>query len=405
MVSIAQSMSVKSLQMESDKELKGLTALQAYQFNKAYDGPTHQADIYSGLYAAFNALNRPGFNILEGHDGDVKALAFVPNSSIVYSAGADGKLIKWDLNDSSNRGQILMQNANLSNTALSISPDGKWLACGTDGAGIQLFNLSYMGLNPTPLILNGHSGKIRALIFSPDNQTLYSTGKDNTIIKWDVKNQTNKQTISNTGAIAKMDISTDGSTIAAGTSDGEIVVFYTGQDYFKKVIHSDKSNPISCIAQSKNGKLLATGDKQGNISIWSVDSGKLIATLRGHLAKTIVQDLQFSPDNQLLGSVGKDGTVRLWDLSDYSNPPVVLKDHQGFCLSIAFSSDSHLFITGSNESPRLIYRPTSTEFMANKINERLTRNMTKEEWKTYVASDIEYETTRKASTTHKIGVK
>jgi WD40 repeat protein len=130
-----------------------------------------------------------------------------------------------------------------------------------------------------------------------------------------------------------------------------------------------------------------------------------MATLRGHLAKTIVEDVQFSPDNQLLGSVGTDGTVRLWDLSDYSNPPVVLKDHQGFCLSIAFSSDSHLFITGSSESPRLIYRPTSTDFMASAINEKLTRNMTKEEWKTYVAPDIEYETTRKSSTKHTIGVK
>jgi WD40 repeat protein/energy-coupling factor transporter ATP-binding protein EcfA2 len=406
MVSIAQSMSVKSLQIETDKDLKGLTALQAYQFNRSYNGPAHQADIYSGLYAAFKALNRPGFNILEGHDGDVKALTFVPNSSIVYSTGTDGKLIKWDLNDSSNRGQVLLQNPNLSNTALAISPDGKWLACGTDGAGIQLFNLAYMGFNPTPIVLIGHSGKIRSLIFAPDNQTLYSSGtNDNSIIKWDISSQANKQTISNAGRITKMDISTDGSTIAAGTLDGEILIFYTTQDYFKKVIRSDKSNPISCIAQSKNGKLLATGDKQGNISIWSVDSGKLIATLRGHLAKTIVSDVQFSPDNQLLGSVGTDGTVRLWDLSDFSNPPVVLKDHQGYCFSIAFSSDSHLFITGSSESPRLIYRPTSTEFMANSINDKLTRNMTKEEWKTYVASDIDYETTRKTTGSHKIGIK
>jgi WD40 repeat protein/energy-coupling factor transporter ATP-binding protein EcfA2 len=405
MLSIAQSMSVKSLQIEADKELKGLTALQAYQFNKSFNGPMHQADIYGGLYAAMKSLNQPGFNILNGHEGDVQALAFVPGSSLAYSTGTDGKLILWDLSDTAHKARVLLENPNISNTALAVSPDGKWLACGTDGAGIQLFNLAYMGINPTPKTLNGHSGKIRSLVFASDNQTLYSTGTDNTIIIWDVKSQTTRKTIPNAGRISKMDISADGNAIAAGTLDGEILVFYPSQDFYKKVLHTDKSNPVSCIAQSKNGKWIATGDKQGNISLWSVDSGRLIATLRGHLAKTIVEDLQFSPDNELLGSVGTDGTVRLWDPSDPSNPPVVLKDNQGFCLSIAFSSDSHLFITGSSENPRLIFRPTSTEFMANSINDKLTRNMSKEEWRTYVASDIDYEATHKLSASHQIGIK
>ena len=404
MLSIAQSMSVKSLQIETDKDLKGLTALQAYQFNKSYNGPSHQADIYNGLYAAMKTLNPPGFNILDGHEGDVQAVAFVPGSSLVYSTGTDGKLIRWDLSDSIHTAQVLIQNPNISNTALAISPDGKWLACGTDGAGIQLFNLAYMGINPTPKTLKGQTGKIRSLVFAPDNQTLYSTS-DNTIIQWNVKSQTNTKTITNAGRISKLDISADGNALAAGTLEGEVLVFYPSQDFYKKVVHSDKSNPVSCIAQSKNGKWIATGDKQGNISLWSVDSGKLITTLRGHLAKTIVEDVEFSPDNQLLGSVGADGTIRLWDLSDFSNPPVVLKDNQGFCLSIAFSSDSHMFITGSSDNPRLIFRPTSTDFMANSINSKLTRNMTKEEWKTYVASDIDYEATRKNIQSHIIGVK
>ena len=101
----------------------------------------------------------------------MQALAFVPGSSIVYSTGTDGKLILWDLSDTAHNARVLLQNPNLSNTALAISPDGKWLACGTDGAGIQLFNLAYMGINPTPKTLNGHSGKIRSLVFAPDNQT------------------------------------------------------------------------------------------------------------------------------------------------------------------------------------------------------------------------------------------
>ena len=51
------------------------------------------------------------------------------------------------------------------------------------------------------------------------------------------------------------------------------------------------------------------------ICLWEVDTGKQIATFRGH--PTDVHALAFSPDNKLLASASYDGTILLWDLTPY----------------------------------------------------------------------------------------
>ena len=51
------------------------------------------------------------------------------------------------------------------------------------------------------------------------------------------------------------------------------------------------------------------------IYLWEVDTGKTITTFWGHPIH--IQALTFSPDNKLLASVGKDGSILLWDLSPY----------------------------------------------------------------------------------------
>jgi len=57
------------------------------------------------------------------------------------------------------------------------------------------------------------------------------------------------------------------------------------------------------------------GMKKMVICLWEVETGKQIATFRGH--PTDVHALAFSPDNKLLASTGYDGTILLWDLTPY----------------------------------------------------------------------------------------
>jgi hypothetical protein len=51
-----------------------------------------------------------------------------------------------------------------------------------------------------------------------------------------------------------------------------------------------------------------------------------------------------------------------------------------------------MIISGTYESSdNLTGRPTSVNMLTEGVCNKLTRNLTPEEWKTYVGSDIEYE--------------
>ncbi len=99
MLSIAQSMAVKSEQMRTDTLLKGLLAYQSYAFNKQYEGIAYDPDVFKSAYNGIKFFKGDGFNIHDGHTSLVRTM--VPYKGNVISGASDGRVISWDFSDNS----------------------------------------------------------------------------------------------------------------------------------------------------------------------------------------------------------------------------------------------------------------------------------------------------------------
>ena len=69
-------------------------------------------------------------------------------------------------------------------------------------------------------------------------------------------------------------------------------------------------------------------------------------------------------------------------------------DNEGFIFVIEFSPDSKTIIAGaSGGGDNLVSRPSHVDYMVPEICNYVSRNMSQDEWNTYVGKDIAYERT------------
>jgi WD40 repeat protein len=132
-------------------------------------------------------------------------------------------------------------------------------------------------------------------------------------------------------------------------------------DSKNQVFLQGHTNMVSCIAISKCGKFIASGQQthmgfQADIIIWDFESRKLIKRLALHKVK--VQALAFSPSGKYLASLGgeDDNSVIVWDMVKYAaicGSPAST-DSSGVTLSLAYLNKSDTqFVTGGHGTLRV----------------------------------------------------
>ncbi|MCG8409894.1 MAG: hypothetical protein MI739_01250 [Bacteroidales bacterium] len=388
MLSISRSMAVKAQQISDNNQLKALIAYQSYLFNEKFDGPKRDPDVYLGLFYALKGLKGESFNALNEHDGAVMDVVFAPESEMMYTTGGDGKIFRWDLTKEVKNPEVIAEN-DFIQRALTITKDGKWLICGTDQTNILVFSLGDKVKREK--VLKGHTSFVTNLVVAPDNSFFISSSNDQTVRKWDLSTFESEIILKSSSKINSIDISPDSKNIMTGTHDGKIQVYDLETLSTPTIVGKGNRNAITSVKYNNQGNWIVSGDSRGNVRIWNVKDYKEIKNLQGH--KSRIYDMDFQVGDKILATSSLDGTVRIWDCENLNNPAIELKDHQSWVLSIAFSPNGEKLITSSDREDRILIWDVKVDFVASEIAERIERNMTQDEWDTYVAKDIDYEKT------------
>ena len=95
----------------------------------------------------------------------------------------------------------------------------------------------------------------------------------------------------------------------------------------------------------------------------------------------------FSPDGTRIVSASWDTTVRVWNPDTGQEIGDPLKGHTYGVLGVAFSPDGHRLATGSADGTIRLWPGFASPDM---LCAKLTANMSHQQWRDWVSTDIDY---------------
>jgi len=204
--------------------------------------------------------------------------------------------------------------------------------------------------------LKGHFGKVYAMHWAGDSETLVSASQDGKLIIW------NAQTTMKTHAIPLRSSwvmtcafeQSKGNLIACGGLDNLCSIYNISQPQQTRAAKELAAHDgyLSCCRFITENRLLTSSGDSSCIE-WDVETGDVLQTFSDHTGDAM--SLSISPtDPNVFVSGSVDTTARIWDIRSGKNVQTHV-GHESDINSVSFFPDGNAFGTGSDDSSCRIF--------------------------------------------------
>jgi WD40 repeat protein/DNA-binding SARP family transcriptional activator len=164
--------------------------------------------------------------------------------------------------------------------------------------------------------LEGHTGWINGVAFSPDGQTALSASGDGTLILWDVNTGAIMRRFEgHSGGVNGVAFSPDGQTALSASDDATLILWDVSTGDIIRPFEGH-TGAVTCVAFSPDGQTAVSGSADWTLILWDVQTGDIIHRFEGH--SNTISAVAFVPgaagDNQTILSASLDYHMKAWDV-------------------------------------------------------------------------------------------
>jgi len=263
----------------------------------------------------------------KGHNDCVYSLELASDPRFFFSAGGDGLVVKWDLQQP-DMGELIAKVPN-SIYALHFLNQQQALVAGQNYEGIHL--LDWQNKKE---ITSLHLTKAAIFDIKSTANHLFVASGDGSITIVDLQTWSILSRVSESSKSARtIAINTSSSELAVGYSDYCIRVFDLNS-FQKKYEWIAHQNSVFTLAYSRDSKTLLSGSRDARIKTWDIENGY---ELKGEVAAHLyaINHLAISPDGNYFATASMDKSVKIWKAEELQLLKVVDKArHAGHGTSV-----------------------------------------------------------------------